>query len=51
MVKCIQVGLLCVQDKPTDRPNTLDVIFMLNNETATLPAPKQSAFLTGKNVS
>ncbi|KAF6174755.1 hypothetical protein GIB67_031279 [Kingdonia uniflora] len=50
MVKYIQVGLLCVQHKPKDRPNMLDVVSMLNNETASLLTPKQPAFSSERNV-
>ncbi|KAK9714798.1 hypothetical protein RND81_06G120900 [Saponaria officinalis] len=44
--KCIQVGLLCVQELPKDRPDIPALISMLdhsdNNET--LPHPKQPGF-------
>ncbi|RXH99319.1 hypothetical protein DVH24_011644 [Malus domestica] len=39
----IQIGLLCVQEYPTDWTTMLDVVFMLGNET-TLPCPKKAAF-------
>ncbi|KAJ4703325.1 Receptor-like kinase [Melia azedarach] len=42
-LRCIQVGLLCVQDSTTDRPSMSTVVFMLGNETA-LPSPKQPTF-------
>ncbi|MBA0694403.1 hypothetical protein Goari_004704, partial [Gossypium aridum] len=42
-LKCIQIGLLCVQEHATDRPMMSTVVFMLRNETA-LPSPKQPAF-------
>ncbi|KAK3188213.1 hypothetical protein Dsin_027774, partial [Dipteronia sinensis] len=43
VLRCIQVGLLCVQDDARDRPTMSNVVFMLCNE-ATLPCPKQSTF-------
>ncbi|KAM1893789.1 hypothetical protein ACFX14_036783 [Malus domestica] len=43
VMRYIQIGLLCVQESPMDRPTMLDVVFMLGNET-TLPHPKKSAF-------
>lgn len=43
VLRCIQVGLLCVQDNAAERPNMSSVIFMLSNET-TLPSPKQPMF-------
>ncbi|KAI9198139.1 hypothetical protein LWI28_010933 [Acer negundo] len=43
VMRCIQVGLLCVQDNAKDRPNMSNVVFMLSNETV-LPSPKKSSF-------
>ena len=48
--RIIHVGLLCVQEGAIDRPTMSDVISMLSNETMVLPAPKQPAFFTGRNV-
>lgn len=42
--RCIQIGLLCVQESASDRPTMSEVIFMLGNET-TLPSPKKPAFI------
>ena len=42
--RCIQIGLLCVQEHATDRPTMSTVVFMLGNDT-TLPSPKQPAFI------
>ena len=44
-LKCVNVGLLCVQEDPSDRPTMSNVVFMLGSETATLPTPKQPAFI------
>ncbi|GAY51187.1 hypothetical protein CUMW_132360 [Citrus unshiu] len=44
VLRCIHVGLLCVQDQATDRPAMPDVVSMLTNESLSLPAPKQPAF-------
>ncbi|KAJ4718140.1 putative Receptor protein kinase [Melia azedarach] len=43
-LRCIHVGLLCVQDRATDRPTMSDVVSMLTNDSMALPAPKQPAF-------
>ncbi|KAL8088119.1 hypothetical protein AgCh_038042 [Apium graveolens] len=48
VLKCITVGLLCVQDDPNDRPDMSKVVFMLSGETETLPNPKEPAFVTRK---
>ncbi|KAJ4718135.1 putative Receptor protein kinase [Melia azedarach] len=44
ILRCIHVGLLCVQDRATDRPTMSDVVSMLTNDSMALPAPKQPAF-------
>lgn len=41
--RCIQIGLLCVQDYAVDRPSMSAVVSMLGNDS-TLPIPKQPAF-------
>ncbi|KAF8038544.1 hypothetical protein BT93_B1166 [Corymbia citriodora subsp. variegata] len=42
-MRCIQVGLLCVQDHTTDRPNMLSVVLMLSGESD-LPRPRPPTF-------
>ncbi|XP_048325128.2 G-type lectin S-receptor-like serine/threonine-protein kinase At4g27290 [Ziziphus jujuba] len=44
VVRCIQVGLLCVQKFPHDRPTMSSIVYMLENEGATLSRPKQPGF-------
>ncbi|KAF7112392.1 hypothetical protein RHSIM_RhsimUnG0233800 [Rhododendron simsii] len=46
VVKCIQMALLCVQDRPEDRPPMSAVLLMLDSENAILPPPKQPGFYT-----
>ncbi|KAK9092216.1 hypothetical protein Syun_027127 [Stephania yunnanensis] len=48
VVRFIQVGILCVQEKAKDRPTMSDVIFMLRNETP-IPSLKQPAFVFTSN--
>ncbi|KAG5234856.1 G-type lectin S-receptor serine/threonine-protein kinase [Salix suchowensis] len=43
-LKCIRIGLLCVQEDAMDRPSMMAVVFMLSSETE-IPSPKQPAFL------
>jgi len=50
ILRCIHVGLLCVQEFATDRPTMSDVISMLTNETTSLPTPKQIAFPAQRNL-
>nr|AAM90695.1 S-locus receptor-like kinase RLK13 [Oryza sativa] len=46
VLRCIQIALSCVQDDPTARPLMSSIVFMLENETAALPTPKEPAYLT-----
>ncbi|CAN6354837.1 unnamed protein product [Urochloa humidicola] len=49
MLRCIHVGLLCVQEDPQLRPSMASVVVMLNSRSITLPAPAAPAFaLTGR---
>ncbi|TMW96467.1 hypothetical protein EJD97_007316 [Solanum chilense] len=42
--KCIQIGLLCVQEFAEDRPSISSVLAMLTSETTSIPTPSQPAF-------
>ncbi|XP_017978702.1 PREDICTED: G-type lectin S-receptor-like serine/threonine-protein kinase At4g27290 isoform X1 [Theobroma cacao] len=46
VLRCIQVGLLCVQQRPEDRPTMSSVLLMLDSENPSLPQPKQPGFYT-----
>ncbi|KAL2932332.1 hypothetical protein RDABS01_037742 [Bienertia sinuspersici] len=47
--KCIQLGLLCVQEYPEDGPNISALISMLDiNEVSELPSPKKPGFTQKK---
>ncbi|CAN0906397.1 Cysteine-rich receptor-like protein kinase 7, partial [Linum grandiflorum] len=46
-VKFIHVGLLCVQDSPTNRPTMSSVTLMLSsNDSQPFPSPGEPAFIT-----
>ncbi|XP_054777768.1 G-type lectin S-receptor-like serine/threonine-protein kinase At1g11330 isoform X2 [Prosopis cineraria] len=45
MMKCIHIGLLCVQELAKDRPTMDSVILMLHSKIVNLPFPKQPAFV------
>lgn len=49
-LRCIQVGLLCVQQRPEDRPTMSCVLIMLDRETVALPEPKQPGFFTERSL-
>ncbi|KAI3410254.1 C2 domain-containing protein [Psidium guajava] len=44
LLLCLHIALLCVQERPEDRPSTSDVVTVLSNENADLPPPKKPAF-------
>lgn len=44
-LRYLQIGLLCVQERPADRPSMPDIVLMLSNETTALPYPKEAALL------
>ncbi|KAL7244086.1 hypothetical protein ACSBR1_016339 [Camellia fascicularis] len=50
VLKCIHIGLLCVQEDAADRPNMSFVVVMLGSDTVILPQPKQPAFSVGRQV-
>ncbi|KAL4369270.1 hypothetical protein GQ457_05G030160 [Hibiscus cannabinus] len=50
VLKCIQIGLLCVQADPVDRPTMSSVVAMLVNDTITLPLPAEPAFYVRRFV-
>lgn len=49
VLRCINVALLCVQQRPEDRPNMSLVLLMLCGESA-LPLPKQPGFFLDRNL-
>ncbi|KAK9714803.1 hypothetical protein RND81_06G121400 [Saponaria officinalis] len=53
IIKCIQVGLLCVQEFPEDRPDVPALISLLDNSDniENLPIPKQPGFTRSKGCS
>lgn len=50
LLKCIRIGLLCVENHAVDRPTIEDVVSMLKNETVTLPLPSNPAFVSRNSV-
>ncbi|KAJ4792511.1 cysteine-rich RECEPTOR-like kinase [Rhynchospora pubera] len=49
MLKCIQIGLLCVQDNPAHRPTMSNVAVMLSAETMSLETPSKPAYCIERN--
>ncbi|KAM0952317.1 putative protein kinase RLK-Pelle-DLSV family [Dioscorea sansibarensis] len=46
-LRCIQIGLLCVQEDPANRPSMSMVVLMLNSYSVSLQAPSKPAFFIG----
>uniref|UniRef100_A0A0E0LLP6 Uncharacterized protein n=1 Tax=Oryza punctata TaxID=4537 RepID=A0A0E0LLP6_ORYPU len=49
VMRCIHIGLLCVQGDPADRPVMSSVVMMLGSDTVSLRAPSKPAFCARKN--
>ncbi|KAL4585498.1 hypothetical protein LXL04_010119 [Taraxacum kok-saghyz] len=45
ILRCIHVGILCVQESANDRPTMTDVAYMLSNRETKLPTPNQPAYI------
>ncbi|XP_038987733.1 receptor-like serine/threonine-protein kinase SD1-8 [Phoenix dactylifera] len=50
VLRCIQVGLLCVQDRAEDRPHMSTVILMLGSASTMLPLPKQPGYCSERSA-
>ncbi|KAI3997353.1 hypothetical protein MKX01_003156 [Papaver californicum] len=50
VLRCIQVGLFCVQKLPEDRPSMSAVVFMLSSENSLLVEPKQPGFFVERSL-
>nr|XP_027189284.1 cysteine-rich receptor-like protein kinase 10 isoform X2 [Cicer arietinum] len=49
VIRCIHMGLLCVQENPNDRPFMETIALMLNSYSVTLSLPRQPpSFLRGR---
>ncbi|KAK2984929.1 hypothetical protein RJ640_005670 [Escallonia rubra] len=51
IVRCIHVGLLCVQELAADRPSMAAVILMLSSLSVTLPMPSEPAYFKHGSIS
>ncbi|CAB4275866.1 unnamed protein product [Prunus armeniaca] len=49
-MRCIHIGLLCVQENVVDRPTVASVVSMLNSQSLALPVPSQPAFYMHHNA-
>ncbi|XP_061353840.1 cysteine-rich receptor-like protein kinase 44 [Gastrolobium bilobum] len=44
IIRCIHIGLLCVQERVANRPKLASVVLMLDSYSSSLPVPLQPAF-------
>ncbi|KAG7557446.1 Gnk2-homologous domain [Arabidopsis suecica] len=44
VIRCIHIGILCVQETPADRPAMSTIFQMLTNNSITLPLPRPPGF-------
>ncbi|OEL20421.1 Receptor-like serine/threonine-protein kinase SD1-8 [Dichanthelium oligosanthes] len=48
VLRCVQVALLCVQERPDDRPHMAAVFLALGNPGAVLPQPRHPGFCSDR---
>ena len=46
VLRCMHIGLLCVQEDPAQRPSMASITLMLNSYSVSLPTPSAPAFVT-----
>ncbi|KAL0911304.1 hypothetical protein M5K25_019436 [Dendrobium thyrsiflorum] len=49
VIRCIQIGLLCTQQDPSQRPTMTTVVVMLNSYSMSIEAPSAPAFFVGRS--
>ena len=50
IMRCIHIGLLCVQENIAHRPTMASVVLMLNSYSITLPIPSEPAFFMNNST-
>ena len=50
IIRCIHIGLLCVQENVVDTPTMASVMLMLNSASITLSVPSRPAFFIHSKV-
>ncbi|CAI0431184.1 unnamed protein product [Linum tenue] len=51
LLRCIQLGMLCVQDNPVQRPTMAAVMLTLESDSPSLPMPRQPTFTSSMRAS
>ncbi|RVW86338.1 Cysteine-rich receptor-like protein kinase 26 [Vitis vinifera] len=50
IMRCIHIGLLCVQENEADRPTMASIALMLNSYSLSLPVPSHPAFFMNTSM-
>lgn len=50
VIRCIQIGLLCVQQNPDDRPTMERIVSYLSNVSVELPLPQEPGGFMGNRT-
>ncbi|KAM7461140.1 hypothetical protein LguiA_029261 [Lonicera macranthoides] len=50
LMRCVHIGLLCVQENVVDRPTMASIVLMLSSFSLTLPVPSELAFFMHSSV-
>ncbi|CAL5408531.1 unnamed protein product [Camellia sinensis] len=50
IMRCFHIGLLCIQENPTDRPTMASVVNMLISSSFTLSLPARPAYFVPKSI-
>lgn len=45
ILKCIKIALLCVQERPEDRPTMSTILLTMGTDIAHIPQPQQPGFV------
>ncbi|KAL6197984.1 hypothetical protein ACLB2K_027776 [Fragaria x ananassa] len=50
ILRCMHIGLLCVQEDPGERPTLSDVVVLLGSDSIELPEPKKPAIFAASRI-
>nr|XP_011459948.1 PREDICTED: cysteine-rich receptor-like protein kinase 10 isoform X1 [Fragaria vesca subsp. vesca] len=50
ILRCMHIGLLCVQEDPGERPTMSDVVVLLGSDSIELPEPKKPAIFAASRI-
>lgn len=50
VLRCMHIGLLCVQEDPADRPTMSTVVVLLESKLVEIPQPREPAIFMGRRA-